>query len=56
MTFNHYNEETKKMEYYFRSIPSKVITSDATLEEMWTHDELPLFLLENGSTSLEYTL
>ena len=56
MTFQHYNEETDEMEYYFKNIPSKEINDEATLEEMWTEDEMPSFLLETGFVSLKYDM
>ena len=44
------------MEYFFKSLPSKVINEEAAISQMWEHEDLPLFLIENGSVSLKYAL
>ena len=56
MTSSYYNTETAKSEYFFKHIPSKTINEEATVSEMWTHEDVPLFLLENGAISTKYTL
>ena len=56
MTVTYFNEETGKSEYFFKDIPSKEINDEATISEMWSHEDVPLFLLENGSTSLKYNI
>ena len=54
MTFSHCEEGSKVVDYFFRSkAPSKVINSEATVEGMWMDDDVPSFLLENGSISLK---
>ena len=56
MVHSFYDEQNNRMEYYFKDKPSKVINDEATISQMWEHEDLPLFLLENGSTSTKYTL
>ena len=53
-TYSCYNEDTKKDEYYFKSIPSRVINDVATIEGMWTDDDCPNFLLEDGFTRRDF--
>ena len=56
MTHSCFDETHNRMEYFFKSLPSKTINEEATISQMWEHEDLPLFLLENGSVSLKYTL
>ena len=56
MTHSFYDQTHDRVEYFFKDLPSKIINEEATVSQMWEHEELPLFLLENGSTSLKYTL
>ena len=56
MTHSYYDETSQKSEYFFKDCPSKVINGEAAVEGMYTKEDVPLFLLENGSVSLEYTL
>ena len=53
-TFQYFNEDTRKTEYFFKTIPSKIINDVSTLEGMWTLDEVPEFILERGDIDRPY--
>ena len=54
--FYVHDEDTKSEAYFFRKIPSREVYPEVSVQNMWTLDEVPDFILESGFTSLEYTL